>query len=293
MSKKRALHESAAMSKIIFILIFSLLALFNFSANAQKSEIVAYQAGLHISKNDTLPYRILYPENFDPSRQYPLVLFLHGAGERGKDNLAQLMHGSKLFVQEAFREDFPAVVLFPQCPKESYWSNVKAERDSMPYHFNFQTGGAPTKAMQLLLELLDEQKNKPYMDSSRLYVAGLSMGGMGTLELLRRRPDTFAAAIAICGGDNPANASRYADVSIWLLHGEADPVVPVHHSIAVAKQLRKLGAEVKLSTYPGVAHPSWEQAFAETDLLPWLFSKQKAGKKQEKSHHKPGIPRKK
>jgi predicted peptidase len=155
-------------------------------------------------------------------------------------------------------------------------------RDTMPFNFQFKSGGPPTAAMRLLLELLDEHKSKPYIDQRRLYVGGLSMGGMGTLELLRRRPHTFAAAIAICGGDKPANASKYADkVSIWLLHGEADPVVPAHYSIEMAEELRKLGADVKLTTYPGVGHSSWEQAFAEPDLLPWLFSKQKAAGEQD------------
>lgn len=258
-----------------FVLIFSLLLPFLSSAIAQ--EVVAYQAALHVSGNDTLPYRILYPDNFDSSREYPLVLFLHGAGERGNDNLAQLMHGSRLFAREDVQEQFPAVVLFPQCPSNSFWANVETTRDTMPYSFDFQTSGPPTAAMRLLLELLDEHKSKPYIDQRRLYVGGLSMGGMGTLELLRRQPDTFAAAIAICGGDNPENASKYAHkVSIWLLHGEADPVVPVRYSIAMAEELRKLEADVKLTTYPGIGHTSWEQAFAEPNLLPWLFSKQKA-----------------
>lgn len=259
------------------VLLLSNLLLFLYSA-IQAQEITAYQAAQHISRGDTLPYRILYPKNFDPSKKYPLLLFLHGAGERGKDNLAQLTHGSQLFAQEHVRENFPAVVIFPQCPRNSFWANVKATRDTMPYEFDFQTGGAPTQAMRLLLELLDTQKNKPYIDQNRLYVAGLSMGGMGTLELLRRQSGTFAAAIAICGGDNPANAPTYADqVSLWLFHGEEDPVVPARYSTALTERLRVLGADIKLTTYPGVEHTSWEQAFAEPDLLPWLFSKQKTG----------------
>lgn len=271
--KNKFLPESKAMNAKLCILIFSLLLSLLSAAKAQ--EVVAYKAVLHVSGNDTLPYRILYPPNFDSSRQYPLVLFLHGAGERGNDNLAQLMHGSRLFARKDVRERFPAVVLFPQCPAESFWSNVKATRDTMPYNFDFQTGGPPTAAMRLLLELLNEHKKKPYIDQRRLYVGGLSMGGMGTLELLRRRPDTFAAAFAICGGDNPENASKYANVSTWIFHGEADPVVPARYSIAMAGELRKLEADVKLTTYPGVGHSSWEQAFAEPDLLPWLFSRQK------------------
>lgn len=257
-----------------FAFIISLLLCFVPAAKGQ--DVAAYEAALHISKGDTLPYRILYPRNFDPSKKYPLLLFLHGAGERGNNNLAQLMYGSRLLAQENTMTDFPAIVIFPQCPVSSFWANVKATRNTMPYEFGFQEGGAPTTAMQQLLELLDEQKNKPYVDQQRLYVGGLSMGGMGALELLRRRPNTFAAAIAICGGDNPANAVKYAhETSIWLFHGKEDPVVPAHHSIQLAQRLRSLGASPKLTIYSGVEHTSWEQALAEPDLLPWLFSQQK------------------
>jgi predicted peptidase len=283
--KNKFLSEPKAMNAKFCILIFILLLSLLTSAKAQ--EVVAYKAALHISGNDTLPYRILYPHNFDSSRQYPLVLFLHGAGERGNDNLAQLMHGSRLFAREDVQEQFPAVILFPQCPTNSFWSNVKTTRDTMPYSFDFQTGGPPTAAMRLLLELLDEHKKEPYIDQRRLYVGGLSMGGMGALELLRRQPDTFAAAFTICGGDHPENASKYANkVSTWLFHGEADPVVPARYSINMAEELRKLAADVKLTTYPGVGHSSWEQAFAEPDLLPWLFSRQKGEKVTNVKHRK-------
>lgn len=256
------------------LLLFSLLLFYIPWAKGQ--DVAAYEAALHISKGDTLPYRILYPRNFDPLKKYPLLLFLHGAGERGNDNLAQLMYGSRLLAQENSKAKYPAIVIFPQCPANSFWANVEATRDTMPYEFNFQEEGAPTTAMQLLLELLDEQKNKPYINQQRLYVGGLSMGGMGALELLRRRPHTFAAAVAICGGDNPPNAAKYAhETNIWLFHGKEDPVVPAHHSIRLAERLRSLGARPKLSIYPGVDHTSWEQALAEPDLLPWLFSQQK------------------
>lgn len=261
------------MVKTAFLFLLMVLSGISF-VNAQ--EIAAYKAELLISQGDTLPYRILYPENFDESRQYPYLLFLHGAGERGRDNLAQLTHGSRLFAGEEFRADYPAIVVFPQCPSDSYWANVTVERDTMPFEFDFQTGGAPTMAMRLLLELVEEQITKPYIDQKRLYVGGLSMGGMGTFELLRRKPETFAAAIAICGGDHPDNAKKYAGTtSLWLFHGEDDNVVPVEYSRQMAAALEALGADMRFTIYPGVKHDSWNNAFKEPELASWLFSKEK------------------
>lgn len=261
------------MIKPLSIFLLLALACISFS-HAQ--ELAAYKAELFISKGDTLPYRILYPQNFDESRKYPYLLLLHGAGERGRDNLAQLAHGSRLFAGDDFRTSYPAIVVFPQCPPESYWANVTVERDTMPFQFDFKTGGAPTKAMRLLLELVEEQTSRPYIDPQRLYVGGLSMGGMGTLELLRRKPGSFAAALAICGGDHPANAKKYADnTSIWLFHGTADNVVPVTYSRQLADTLKALEADMRYTEYPGVKHDSWDHAFAEPELAPWLFSKKK------------------
>lgn len=239
-------------------------------------EASAFKPELFIHKGDSLPYQILYPDGFDPEKQYPLVLVLHGAGERGKDNAAQLMHGSRLFLHEETRKKYPAIVVFPQCPRDSYWSNVEVNRSFGFMKLNFQTNGEPTSAMKLLLELLGDLKLRPYINKKQLYVGGLSMGGMGTLELLRREPKTFAAAFAICGGDNLANAKKYKAVPLWLFHGSKDEIVPVELSETLAEQLENIGAKnIKLTLYPEVKHNSWDKAFAEPDLLPWLFSKRK------------------
>lgn len=241
---------------------------------AQKAP--AYSPELYISKGDTLPYQILLPQNFDPDTKYPLLLILHGAGERGNDNYAQLTHGSKLFLQPEVRKEYPAIVVFPQCPKGNFWSNVEVERNTWPLEFKFQTGGEPTSAMKLLQGLLHELADLPYVNKKQLYVGGLSMGGMGTLELLRREPKMFAAAFAICGGDTIANAEKYKHVPLWLFHGAKDDVVPVNLSVSLADQLEKVSAKnIKLTLYPEVKHNSWDKAFADTQLLPWLFSKKK------------------
>lgn len=245
-------------------------------AQAQQEVLDAYERKVFVERGDSLPYRILYPKNFSPDKEYPLVLVLHGAGERGDNNQSQLVYGAERFVRE--QEQFPAIVVFPQCPKDSYWANVDIVKDEKGKRtFNFLEGGEPTTAMRSLMGLLKDLRKQKYVDKDRVYLGGLSMGGMGTFELLRRKPRVFAAAFPICGGGAPATAKRYARKvdSIWVFHGEVDGVVPVQHSERMAEALREAGADVKLTIYPGVNHNSWDYAFKEPELLQWLFSQKK------------------
>ncbi len=237
----------------------------------------SFDRGSYINKSDTIPYRILFPENFDPSKKYPMILVLHGSGERGNDNDAQLVYGPKLFLNDTIRVRYPAIVVFPQCPKDSYWSNVKIETDASGKRvFHFQQGGEPTRAMRGLLGLVSEFLDKPFVDKHHIYVGGLSMGGMGTFELLRRKPAVFAAAFAICGGDNTLNAKLYAKkVPIWIFHGAKDSVVPVDHSEVMAEAIKAAGGDPRITIYPNDDHNSWNDAFAEPELMAWLFSHKK------------------
>lgn len=228
------------------------------------------------SKGGELLYQVLLPQNFSKDKKYPVVLFLHGAGERGNDNEKQLVHGSKLFLNDENRDKYPAIVIFPQCPKDQYWSNVGVEYKPTGRQFNFKDGGEPTVPMALVLQLLDSMSNQKFVDKKRIYVGGLSMGGMGTFELLARRPDTFAAAFPICGGGNPESAEKYASkVSLWIFHGAKDDVVYPDHSVAMALALQKAGAAPKFTLYKDANHNSWDPAFSETELFPWLFSQSK------------------
>lgn len=232
-----------------------------------------YSKEVFIKGSDSLLYRLLLPENFDPAKKYPVLFFLHGAGERGNDNEAQLMHGSKFFLSEKVRKEYPSIVVFPQCPKNDFWANVQIKDTGD--RFGFQKGGDPGKSMKLLTGLLGHFRSLKYADKDKFYVGGLSMGGMGTLELLRRKPKAFAAAFAICGGDNIENAKKYKLVPLWFFHGGKDNVVPPEKSKVVVAELERLNAPVKLTIYPEANHNSWDSAFAEPDLLPWLFSHKK------------------
>ena len=232
-----------------------------------------YQASTFKKGADSLQYRILYPKDFSESKQYPVVLFLHGAGERGSDNTKQLTHGSSLFLEEANRENFPAIILFPQCPQEDYWSSVKVNRNKHPLELTFQYSEGPTKALDLTMALMDSIVKKPYVQTDQIYVMGLSMGGMGTFEMLYRKPDMFAAAIPICGGGDLKASEAYANkVPLWIFHGARDNVVAPQLSLDIATKIMEYGGYPNLTIYSDANHNSWDSAFAEPDLLPWLFS---------------------
>lgn len=240
--------------------------------NAQDS---LFQKKYFVWNKDTMPYRILLPVNYDPQKVYPLVVFLHGSGERGNDNQAQLVHGAKLFLADSNRNRFPAIVVFPQCSANSYWSNVRINQSDSSRTFNFLIGGKPTVAMILLERLLTDIPQQYKISKKQRYIGGLSMGGMGTLELINRHPSMFAGAFSICGGANVQTAKNLKNTPIWFFHGAKDNVVPVHYSVDLAEALLKLDAKVKIKVYPNDNHNSWDNTFAEPDLLPWLFAQRR------------------
>ena len=233
-----------------------------------------YEREIYRYKKDTLPYRILYPVNFDVKQDYPLIFFLHGSGERGNDNEKQLVHGSDLFLQPSNREQYPAIVVFPQCPGGDAWTRRAMKTVDGKRQFYFKKGGRPSPPMNVLLHLVDSMYQLSFIDKTRVYVGGLSMGGMGTFELVRRRPGIFAAAFPICGGGNPKNAKQYAEtIPFWIFHGAKDDVVPPEYSEQMVEAIQSKGGQVRFSLYPEADHNSWDKAFAEPELLPWLFSK--------------------
>jgi predicted peptidase len=252
-----------------------LIILAGFINAAQAQDISLYEKKLYISGNDTMPYRLLLPVDFDASKKYPLVFFLHGAGERGNDNEKQLVHGANFFLKEEVRTKYPAIVVFPQCAENSFWSNVGFKMDNGQRTFLFQEAGEATPAMKLAQELLRSLIKTYPVAKRQLYVGGLSMGGMGTFEIVRRNPQLFAAAIPICGGGNTATASSLKKTKWWVFHGGKDDVVPPQLSEEMVQALKKVKASVKFTLYPNANHNSWDAAFAEPDLLSWLFAQKK------------------
>lgn len=253
-----------------------LVLLSTFMSKVYAQDISAYEKQMFVQEGDTLKYRILYPQNFVPSGKYPVILFLHGAGERGKDNEKQLIHGSTLFLSPDFRKSFQAVVIFPQCPRDNYWARVAVDRSELPFRFDFNYKEKPTAPLRMVMQLMDSVRSLDWSRNEQLYVAGLSMGGMGTFEILYRRPDLFAAAVPICGAGDPSLVDSYADkVSVWVFHGAQDNVVLPSYSTEMVIALMKARADVKYTLYREANHNSWDSAFTEPGLLNWIFSKSK------------------
>lgn len=230
-----------------------------------------YSRGTFASANgETLHYRMLTPLNVEAGTKYPLVLFMHGAGERGSDNNAQLTHGSELFLQN--RETCPAYVVFPQCDSKYFWAYEPQPASYNAATFPVESEIAP--AQQQVKELLDSLLTLPDIDPDRVYITGISMGGMATFDMACRFPDTFAAAVPVCGGINVERLNANVKNIYWrIFHGGADGVVPVQNSREANTKLTAAGADVEYIEYPGAGHDVWTPVFQREDFLPWLFAK--------------------
>lgn len=225
---------------------------------------------------ESFRYQLFIPADYDPSRPWPVILFLHGAGERGSDNEAQTTVGLGPVVR-ARAEDFPAIVIFPQMPLDSTWAGTVADA---------------------ALRVLDSTMLELNVDPERIYLTGMSMGGYGTWQLATQEPRRFAALVPVCGGVHPPRserpdlrvrtvppgtpdayrwvAERVRGVPTWIFHGEADQVVPVTGSRRMNDALRAAGAEVHYTEYPGVGHNAWDPAYSEPELWEWLFTQRRA-----------------
>ncbi|RLS58063.1 MAG: phospholipase [Planctomycetota bacterium] len=220
----------------------------------------------------TLGYRFLQPVKVQAGQKYPLVIFLHGAGERGDDNTAQLVHGVPRFAQDDYLEKYPCFVIAPQCPREkiwasTHWSDPQAALKDEP--------SPPTK---LLMELLDSVEVSLPIDKDREYLTGLSMGGYGTWDMAQRQPQRFAAIVPVCGGADVKQMERIKHLPVWIFHGDQDQAVKVERSREAVAALQAVGAKPIYSEYPGVGHDSWNKAYADEKLYEWLFRQKRIAK---------------
>ncbi len=228
-----------------------------------------FERHIFVHQGDTLPYRLMKPTPAKKDR-FPLVLCLHGAGERGRDNEANLKHVTALFVDSANRANYPAFVLVPQCPPDKRWVDVdwRADKHTIPK--------SASQPMQALIKLLEELIVKYPIDTERIYVTGLSMGGYGTWDIICRKPNLFAAAVPICGGGDESQAHKIAHMPIWVFHGSKDGIVKVQRSRNMVEALKKKGAKnTKYTEYPDVEHDSWKPAYKDPSLAEWLFLQRK------------------
>lgn len=218
-------------------------------------------------------YQVFLPSNWDKHARWPVILFLHGAGERGDDGLLQTDVG----LGHAIRQDaarWPAVIVMPQCSKDKLWTDADMQA--------------------LALAALDASVHEFGGDRNRIYLTGISMGGYGSWEMAAKHPGMFAAVVVICGGINGppeipplhvslADTSKVADpyaetarligkTPVWIFHGAADDTVPVEESRKMAQALKAGKSNFQYTEYPGVGHNSWDKAYAEPALTTWLFA---------------------
>jgi predicted peptidase len=208
-----------------------------------------------IKKSVSLNYLLHLPSDYgdDPAKKWPLILFLHGAGERG-DNLEQVkLHGIAKVVEQ--QTDFPFITVSPQCPTDTWWSNHS----------------------DALIALLDDIAARYAVDTNRVYLTGLSMGGFGSWHLAALYPERFAAIVPICGGGHwafgfPDRVCVFKDVPVWVFHGAKDPVVPVEASRVMVEALQVCGGDVRFTVYPEAGHDSWTETYNNPALYEWFLS---------------------
>lgn len=213
-----------------------------------------------------LPYRLYVPRGYDRTRQYPFIVYLHGAGERGTNNESHIARNGAPRLINELQALTSCFVMAPQCPADHRWVEVNwGERQ--PHKMPQQ----PSEPMRLLMQLLDELPQEFSFDARRIYLTGISMGGFGTWDLMVRRPNFFAAAIPVCGGADNSTAPQIKHIPVWTFHGEADNVVTVGRTRGMVEAMKAAGAAIQYTEYPGAGHNSWDKAYAEAGLFEWML----------------------
>lgn len=223
-------------------------------------------------QQEKFEYRLLKPAQLEPGKKYPLVLFLHGAGERGNDNIKQLLYLPQWIVEPGNRAQYPCYLIAPQCREGKRWAEVdwsKDKADPMP---------PLGDQMKVVLQILDGVMKSEAVDPQRVYLTGLSMGGYGSWDLGMRHPERFAAVAPVCGGGDETQAAKLKDMPVWAWHGDQDKAVPVERSRRMIEAIRTSGGKPKYTELPGVGHNSWIQAYREPgNVLQWMFEQRRKG----------------
>lgn len=256
----------------MFTALLITAAFMNAPTDAYEEHTFAYTGGDY--KDEAFKYRLLKPAKIEDGKKYPVVLFLHGAGERGDDNSKQLKYFPEWIASAERREKYPCFVIAPQCRERKMWAAARwGARESMPMPKE------PSDQMKVALGILDHVIKTYPVDESRQYLTGLSMGGYGSWELAMRMPDRFAAVAPICGGGDEKQADKLVKIPIWAWHGDADEAVPVERSRRMIEAIKKAGGSPKYTELAGVGHDSWTKAYKDEEgVVPWLFEQKKAAK---------------
>ncbi|MEM7201695.1 MAG: dienelactone hydrolase family protein [Planctomycetota bacterium] len=216
-------------------------------------------------------FRLMRPAALRAGQRLPAVLFLHGSGQRGSDNVAQLRHLPTWLAEPEARQRFPCFVIAPQCPSGASW--IRGDRADLQTVTLIDV--TPTAALHTALAALRQTMADEPIDPQRVYLTGISMGGFGAWGLAQHVPDLFAALAPICGGGDVRRAAALAALPVWAFHGAGDDVVPVGHSRRMIEAVRSAGGAPRYTELPGVGHASWDAAYYESGLLPWLFAQRR------------------
>ena len=215
-------------------------------ANPHQKEIKA-----EVKIEMKIKYLLHLPKGYETSKKgWPLVLFLHGAGERGDDLKKVSRHGLPKMLKNGM--DLPCIVVSPQCSKHSWWTHPGEQA--------------------ALIALLDEIEKTHRVDKSRVYLTGLSMGGFGSWMLASDYPDRFAAVAPVCGGGDPSKAAKLKNTPIWVFHGARDFIVPKSKSETMVKAIKKAGGNPKYTLYPKAGHDAWSPTYANPDFYKWMLA---------------------
>lgn len=220
---------------------------------------------------ETFPYRLSAPQFPESGKKYPLILFLHGSGECGTDNLRQITVGLPALMATLLKRPEPVMVLAPQCQNGNGWVKRLAMKP------DYAAAKEPTPALDVVFELCRHLVDARQADPDRIYITGLSLGGFGTWDAIQRQPQLFAAAVPICGGGDLRRVQEIKRLPLWVFHGANDKNVPVECSRRMVVLLKQIGnRRVRYTEYKDAEHNVWDQTYANPEVLDWLFRQTRA-----------------
>jgi len=254
--------RDVSMARVVVWLFRFVLLLAVVPCLAQRSDSPFVPKTFSGTQSRTMPYRLFIPKGYVDTKKYPLVLWLHGAAGRGNDNWGNISKGNELgahvWTLAKNQASHPCVVVAPQCPDTTLW----VSNDGLGY---------PPDELDIVIDLLKNLRETYSIDTNRMYVAGQSMGGVATWEIISRYPKMFAAALPLCGIGNVRKAPGLTGVALWAFHGDADDIVPVVQTREMVAAVRAAGGQPKYTEYKGIGHDVWNSAFKERDLVDWVF----------------------
>lgn len=285
------------LSMVVLITAFSIIASAEAESQPKSEEPInmteLFEARTFTSSKGTkINYRIFYPKDYNSQKKYPLILFLHGLGQRGSDNTSQLNLGICEPFKNPNSEIYNCIVIAPQCPGDALWVETKQMWDV--YCDYDSTKIAESAPLAAVAELFRKTRDENAVDENRVYATGISMGGFGIWDLLVRHPLLFTAAMPLCGGADYRKANVIKEIPIWTFHGLQDTVVPCRGTEKMVDALKRINGNITYTPYPEHGHNIWEDVYKRDDIFPWLlnqkFSDRFPDQYEEYVDEDPGTP---